>query len=425
MVKQHSNNVTNKARKYFKAALATALIAPIASTMTFNVDGIQDFADQVNMPSYAEQVALEMFQGHVAFAAAKFKDLKTTHWAYDSIMKMNEQQVIGGFPDGTVKPEGILTEEQFAKIAFFALAKDKTLPANVPGGTWSSPVYSMMEALGSPLKGYDNLSQRLVGITRGQVAVVLAHITTGKVMNQNDAILYLYSEGLTNGVTQTGDKIKDYQPNKTLTRAESAAFMLRVMNKVGKIDFPKAGEVKVPVPVKNNFPSITLKNATANGQALIESLTKPVESFANSKGFVRNGYEYGCDYFTIKGLEDDPTNVYVNAVNNSDQYGAVVLNFSNSKYESQVFEIGQKVLKEAGVNLTVDQLKESLSNGEPLINYNFTNGGKIIQVTLSGSNQDKYIQVDINKLDSLSENTPAKQVFKGDGDPGIIKNPFE
>jgi hypothetical protein len=46
----------------------------------------------------------------------KFSDLDETHWAYDGINKLVGEGIIIGYPDGTFKPEGNITRAELVKI---------------------------------------------------------------------------------------------------------------------------------------------------------------------------------------------------------------------------------------------------------------------------------------------------------------------
>ena len=48
--------------------------------------------------------------------AAGFKDVAASYWAYDEITALSGKKVIEGYADGTFKPEGKVTREEFAKM---------------------------------------------------------------------------------------------------------------------------------------------------------------------------------------------------------------------------------------------------------------------------------------------------------------------
>nr|WP_312579436.1 S-layer homology domain-containing protein [Sedimentibacter sp.] len=47
----------------------------------------------------------------------KFTDLDETYWAYESIQKLVDAEVIVGYPDGTFKPDGNITRAELVKMA--------------------------------------------------------------------------------------------------------------------------------------------------------------------------------------------------------------------------------------------------------------------------------------------------------------------
>ena len=50
-------------------------------------------------------------------AAPAFPDLPEDHWAYSAVEKMRNDGRVNGFPDGTFKPDELVTRWQFAKMA--------------------------------------------------------------------------------------------------------------------------------------------------------------------------------------------------------------------------------------------------------------------------------------------------------------------
>lgn len=54
---------------------------------------------------------------HAEENSLKFTDLNETHWSYESIEKLVKAGYINGYPDGTFKPEGYITRAELVKIA--------------------------------------------------------------------------------------------------------------------------------------------------------------------------------------------------------------------------------------------------------------------------------------------------------------------
>src|SRR5664280_1411572 len=52
--------------------------------------------------------------------AAGFKDVAASYWAFDEITALASKKVVAGYLDGTFKPEGKVTREEFAKMVVVA-----------------------------------------------------------------------------------------------------------------------------------------------------------------------------------------------------------------------------------------------------------------------------------------------------------------
>ena len=80
--------------------------------------------------------------------AAGFKDVAASYWAFDEITALAAKKVINGYADGTFKPEGKVTREEFAKMIVVAKGLVEVKPAkatfsDVPATRWS---YGVVEA---------------------------------------------------------------------------------------------------------------------------------------------------------------------------------------------------------------------------------------------------------------------------------------
>ena len=45
-----------------------------------------------------------------------YSDLSSTHWAYDSVMKMKDKGIILGYPDDTFRPNNLVTRAELAAL---------------------------------------------------------------------------------------------------------------------------------------------------------------------------------------------------------------------------------------------------------------------------------------------------------------------
>lgn len=98
-----------------------------------------------------------------AFAAPVFPDI-AGNVAEKDIVKLSTLGILGGYPDGTFKPEGNITRAEFAKIAVLALNKGGSANLlkntasqfkDVPAGQWYTGFVNVAVANGI-IKGYDD-----------------------------------------------------------------------------------------------------------------------------------------------------------------------------------------------------------------------------------------------------------------------------
>ncbi|HEY5000422.1 MAG TPA: S-layer homology domain-containing protein, partial [Candidatus Cryosericum sp.] len=80
--------------------------------------------------------------------AAGFKDVAASYWAFDEITALAAKKVLAGYADGTFKPEGKVTREEFAKMIVVAKGLALVKPAkasftDVASSRWS---YGYVEA---------------------------------------------------------------------------------------------------------------------------------------------------------------------------------------------------------------------------------------------------------------------------------------
>ncbi|MCX7711133.1 MAG: S-layer homology domain-containing protein, partial [Clostridia bacterium] len=97
-----------------------------------------------------------LFYSNVSANSASFSDVPQGFWAYDAIMKMVNQNVLSGYPDGTFRPDSPVTRAEFAKMMVNALG----LPVTTPQGTTFKDVglsewsINYVEAAKNYLTGY-------------------------------------------------------------------------------------------------------------------------------------------------------------------------------------------------------------------------------------------------------------------------------
>lgn len=179
--------------------------------------------------------------------AVEFSDLANDHWAYKTIIKLANNGVINGYPEGTYCPENPVTRGEFLKLILIASVgneyfKDDNKVAD--GEHWAINYAKYAEdnellMMGTSIDNLDN------DISRLEMAVILARVAMkdgiddyeyGAKISFSDTenlpnggsiyIKYIASLGLVNGYPDG-----TFGPDKTMTRAEVATVIDRFLSK--------------------------------------------------------------------------------------------------------------------------------------------------------------------------------------------------
>ncbi|MDR2357141.1 MAG: S-layer homology domain-containing protein [Oscillospiraceae bacterium] len=186
----------------------------------------------------------------IASAASPFSDI-AGHWAKDAIEELAGKGVINGMGDGTYNPNGTVTREQFMKLVVAVRgvsdgAKTETF-YDVPGNSWANPfvaeglsrgLVSLSETDGhyfAPASPMDRDTAalwmiRAVGLVGTDESTSFAD--NSGIQNKS-AVAAAVAEGLVKGYEDN-----TFRPKNTLTRAESAVLIQRLIAKDEELNAP-------------------------------------------------------------------------------------------------------------------------------------------------------------------------------------------
>ncbi|WP_052130137.1 S-layer homology domain-containing protein [Ureibacillus sinduriensis] len=173
-----------------------------------------------------------------------FPDLSPTNPHYEAIKALYDRGVLNGFPDGTFKPNQLLTREQAAIILTKALDIDASsyTKQNFADVDSSSPSFKEINALyeRGVIRGYeDHTFKPGKSLTRAEMAIILVNAFDIKLPS---AITYpfkdvrsssgfrYYIQALYNARITTGTSTTTFSPNETVKRGEMASFVVRAEN---------------------------------------------------------------------------------------------------------------------------------------------------------------------------------------------------
>lgn len=207
------------------------------------------FAMTIGMSAMA--IAPAMMAVSPAQAQTTFTDVSTNYWASDFIQSLSSRGVIAGFPDGSFRPNELVTRAQFASMVSGAFNTQNVRSAvtfpDVPSSYWGANAIRNAYQKGF-MSGYPNGTfnpnqniprvQSLVALANG-----LGHTANGDV----DSILNYYNDASSipsyarSSVAAATSKsmvvnyptLTQLNPNRSMTRAEAAAFIYQALVSTG------------------------------------------------------------------------------------------------------------------------------------------------------------------------------------------------
>lgn len=214
-----------------------------------------------------------------------FSDVPSNHWAAQPIMEMTEQGLFSGTTApvngvGTFAPDATMTRGAFLTVLTRWLFGDELDAMSVvPGAPWWKSNYTL--ALQNGLLKDKELGDDLdKAMNRQEMAVVLARAAQGLGLapdtlvsesaipdwysigeGYREGVRFSYSMGFIGGVDSKGT----FNPNGTLTRAQAATVVYRLLEKIeggepnwnsGRIDITCDMDSMVVVPGNNGISTI-------------------------------------------------------------------------------------------------------------------------------------------------------------------------
>ncbi|WP_218092908.1 S-layer homology domain-containing protein [Paenibacillus solanacearum] len=218
-----------------------------------------------------------------------FKTDYSGHWAENSIYWALKQSIVRGYEDGSFQPDRIVSEAEFLSmlIRLFPDGRSRAAELSATGeaSEWSDPYYKLSSdaEYGLPTMGLTDTSARNKPITRGMVARMIAG-TAGNNAPEDDAIRYLYVQGLSDGKTER--TIAGFAAADSLTRAEAVQFLQKMADKGLNRQLHETSQVS-PTAASLGQPAETTKPSTSKGNP--ESVVLKVKADP-SKGFYWDYY---------------------------------------------------------------------------------------------------------------------------------------
>lgn len=240
--------------------------------------------------------------GASAAYGAEYTDVQTSNWAYDAINSMSDKSIVIGYPDGSFKPNNTVTYGEFIKMALIAATGEDA--GNAASGHWAQNYYDKALERGY-FTEYD-IERSMLGekITRAHMALIISSILGDIKIKNYDEI----QEGITDityrtpyeyDITKsyatgilTGYEDKTFRPNKTLSRAEAAAVIYRLVDESQRI-LPDSDTIWPLEEVISNYKNVYSRNGFHDD----------LISEAKTYEFVNDGSKYGLTIHENQGTK--------------------------------------------------------------------------------------------------------------------------
>ncbi|PER26658.1 S-layer homology domain-containing protein [Bacillus cereus] len=172
-----------------------------------------------------------------------FKDVPPSYWAYKDIKRLKELKIVSGKGDGLFGPEDRLTREQFLSMVVlqqgYKIVKDQETFKDVPRSKWSNQYIetAIKEEIIEKKEYGDNFKPEQE-ISREEMAIVIAKVLK---LKEVDEEMKFGDKGeftknpkliaaLVNAKIISGYPDGTFKPKQTLTRAESTAVIVKLLD---------------------------------------------------------------------------------------------------------------------------------------------------------------------------------------------------
>lgn len=215
------------AKKFFPRVgkvITTLSLGAVASNVVVDAQPVEAKVDIVNPKITVTQVQ-----------EYGFPDVKQ-EWMKVPVRWGVENKIVVGYNDGTFKPNNQVTEAEFSTMmARYVKVVDVDNIVKEEGEHWSQGIYDVLERYAIPLKGYKDNKAKDTGLSRGQLARIVA-AKNGFNLDERQAVYYLYENDLSFGKIDGRLDFESYDVKSAVKRAEAVAFLQR-LDSVGVTTF--------------------------------------------------------------------------------------------------------------------------------------------------------------------------------------------
>ena len=299
-------------------------------------------------------IATVMLLSAVSVSAASFTDIDSAHWAFGAISRLVDQGTIGGYADGSFKPNNTVTRAEFVKMVGEGPEMKEREYSDVPSDHWA---YKYVMTSGFLPDGHNNFNPD-TPITRAQTVALLYRRFSkegasaplfvkqeGKKYDiSNEAISWIYSYGIL-----VGDDGVNLRLGDTLTRAEAAALIVKCADAQKQRNFM---DIVSEDLLKKTFDTVNVFGVKYNSKQTVTNaqLAEAVMKFGNNAVNV----DYGS-YYIGKSIDHENSKalyILCKSVAGMENFN---VEFANA---TATFATAEKAFKMAAERLNVGNIPE-------------------------------------------------------------------
>ncbi|WP_158232738.1 S-layer homology domain-containing protein [Sporosarcina sp. P17b] len=366
-----------------------------------------------------------------AQAATQFSDVDK-HWAKTEIMYLADRNIIGGFPDGTFKPNDPITRAQASSMLIKAL---KIPLVKNPTGQFKdvskkSAYYQILATVSEKgiMKGDNGFMRPGEDTSRAHMAAIIRR--SFKIPTDNQATFVdvsptHWSFPDINGIAKkgiTGGSEGKYMPADSVTRSQFAAFLVRALDDSMKLkDYHSYVSVKGKTVEQNGFLYTIAKDKESTKlfkenkkagtrSAILDSATMPDNGI--NRELLMSGYQMVL-------YNDEIFIPYWNLINASSKmpagYNVVKLNVNDWSYTIGSIPLDQKFRNMFILNdriyYTLEKNKDRVFDSKFYPTKPMDDPLTLYSVTMDGKNKKTLLNFDARVIfDEVEANSKSNQV---------------
>lgn len=181
--------------------------------------------------SIAASAAAVMLMAASAYA---YTDVSADRYCYESVMRLGDLGIVSGYEDGSFRPDATITRAEYARIIVSAMDKETAAKstglissfADVPGGLWSAPYINYVSTQGIVAGYSDGSFQPDKTISFAESLTILLRVLG----YTEESVGYFWPNNYVDAASSLGiSEGMGYGVNQPVTRGDAAVMLDRAL----------------------------------------------------------------------------------------------------------------------------------------------------------------------------------------------------